>query len=74
MTVSGYTDNVGSADSNMRLSKERADAVEGNLEHMGIAPDRITAQGFGEENPIADNSTAEGRQTNRRVSVGIEGR
>jgi len=74
LTVSGYTDNVGSADSNMKLSKERADAVEGDLEHLGIAPDRITAQGFGEENPIADNSTAEGRQTNRRVSVGIEGR
>ena len=74
LTVNGYTDNVGNADSNMKLSQERAHTVEGDLEHLGVAPDRITAQGFGEENPVGDNSTAEGRQTNRRVSVGIEGR
>jgi outer membrane protein OmpA-like peptidoglycan-associated protein len=69
--VSGYTDNVGNADSNMQLSQKRADEVKDMLVKDGISPDRITAQGFGEENPIADNATAEGRQTNRRVSVAV---
>jgi len=69
--VNGYTDNVGSAASNMRLSEERANAVKADLVRMGITPDRISAQGFGEQNPIADNGTAEGRGTNRRVTVGI---
>jgi outer membrane protein OmpA-like peptidoglycan-associated protein len=68
-TVSGYTDNVGNPETNVRLSQQRADAVKSELVQMGIAADRLTAQGFGEENPIADNSTAEGRDANRRVSL-----
>jgi OmpA-OmpF porin, OOP family len=71
VTVSGYTDNVGNAASNMRLSQERANAVEADLVHRGISANRLTSKGFGEENPIADNDTAEGRGMNRRVSVGI---
>jgi outer membrane protein OmpA-like peptidoglycan-associated protein len=69
--VNGYTDNVGNAASNMRLSQERADAVKTDLVGMGIAADRLSARGFGEQDPIADNATAEGRATNRRVTVGI---
>jgi outer membrane protein OmpA-like peptidoglycan-associated protein len=69
--VSGYTDNVGSAASNMRLSEARANAVKADLERKGIAADRLTAQGLGDENPIADNSTAQGRETNRRVTVEV---
>jgi OOP family OmpA-OmpF porin len=69
--VNGYTDNVGSAASNMRLSEARANAVTADLERMGIAADRLTIQGFGKENPIADNSTAQGRETNRRVTVEV---
>jgi OOP family OmpA-OmpF porin len=67
--VNGYTDNVGNAASNLRLSQQRANAVKDNLVAMGVPADRIAAQGFGEENPIADNSTEEGRRTNRRVTV-----
>jgi OmpA-OmpF porin, OOP family len=71
VTVNGYTDNVGKADSNMQLSQERANAVKAELVHDGISADRLTAQGFGEENPIADNASAEGRGRNRHVSVGV---
>jgi OmpA-OmpF porin, OOP family len=72
--VNGYTDNVGNAASNMRLSQQRADAVKADMVRMGIAADRLTARGFGEEDPIADNATAEGRATNRRVSVAMASR
>jgi OmpA-OmpF porin, OOP family len=69
LTVNGYTDNVGDVSTNMRLSRERADAVKSDLLGMGIPADRLTAQGLGEENPIADNATAKGRELNRRVTV-----
>jgi outer membrane protein OmpA-like peptidoglycan-associated protein len=72
--VNGYTDNVGNAATNMRLSQQRADAVREDLVRMGISPDRLTAQGFGGQNPIADNATAEGRGMNRRVTVEVAGR
>jgi OOP family OmpA-OmpF porin len=74
VNVNGYTDNVGNAASNMRLSQQRADTVKGDLVRMGISADRLTARGFGEEDPIADNATAEGRATNRRVSIAMAGR
>jgi OOP family OmpA-OmpF porin len=69
--VNGYTDNVGNAASNLRLSQQRANAVVADLERRGISADRLAAHGFGEEHPIADNSTANGRAENRRVSVGM---
>jgi OOP family OmpA-OmpF porin len=72
--VKGYTDNVGSAASNMRLSEHRADAVKADLMRTGIGSDRISAQGLGEENFIADNSTADGRAKNRRVTVEVGAR
>jgi outer membrane protein OmpA-like peptidoglycan-associated protein len=71
VTVNGYTDNRGNSASNIRLSQERANTVKADLIRKGIAADRLTAQGFGEENPIADNATAGGRGMNRRVSVGV---
>jgi outer membrane protein OmpA-like peptidoglycan-associated protein len=71
LTVKGYTDNVGKADSNMQLSQERANAVKAELVYDGISADRLSAQGFGEENPIADNASAEGRAHNCHVSVGV---
>jgi OOP family OmpA-OmpF porin len=72
MKVSGFTDNVGAADMNLELSQKRADTVMATLVRKGIATDRLTAKGYGEANPIADNSSEEGRAQNRRVSVGIE--
>ncbi len=71
--VDGFTDNVGNAAANKRLSEERANAVKAELVRMGVPADRLSAQGFGQDNPIADNGTASGRQMNRRVSVGVEG-
>jgi len=67
--VSGYTDNVGSANSNVRLSQARADAVKAYLVGKGVAASRIGTRGFGEENPVADNGTADGRAQNRRVEI-----
>jgi outer membrane protein OmpA-like peptidoglycan-associated protein len=69
LTIAGFTDDVGSASENLRISRLRADSVKNALVARGIASDRITAQGFGEKDPIADNATVEGRATNRRVSV-----
>jgi outer membrane protein OmpA-like peptidoglycan-associated protein len=67
--VSGYTDNVGNNDNNMRLSQSRADAVASDLQNRGIPSGEVTAQGFGEDNAVADNTTADGRSQNRRVTV-----
>lgn len=65
--IQGYTDNSGLVESNIKLSQKRADAVKNYLAKLGVDSKRITAKGFGPENPIADNSTAEGKQKNRRV-------
>jgi outer membrane protein OmpA-like peptidoglycan-associated protein len=67
--VGGYTDNVGSAERNLQLSQKRANRVVADLVHKGISPNRLTADGYGDQNPIADNATAAGRALNRRVSV-----
>lgn len=68
--IEGHTDNVGSAAYNMALSQRRAKAVEDYLEtKFGIAPNRVTSQGFGLTKPIADNATEEGRAHNRRVEA-----
>jgi outer membrane protein OmpA-like peptidoglycan-associated protein len=69
--VNGYTDNAGNADSNMKLSQSRADAVVADLQHRGVSGDVVTAKGFGEDNPVADNGTADGRAKNRRVTVEV---
>lgn len=65
--IHGYTDNTGSRSGNMRLSQRRADAVRSYLIRLGIDPSRIVAKGFGPDNPIAPNSTADGRARNRRI-------
>ncbi len=67
--VNGYTDALGSASGNQKLSQKRADAVRDYLASKGIPTERITATGFGEENPVSDNGTAEGRQKNRRIEI-----
>ena len=65
--IRGYTDNVGKAEDNQLLSERRAEAVRRYLISKGISADRITALGFGERYPIADNSTPQGRAKNRRI-------
>lgn len=71
LVLEGHTDNLGSEKYNLNLSQKRAEAVKKYLEEKGINPNRITAIGFGESKPIADNSTAEGREKNRRVEFKI---
>ena len=67
--INGYTDSVGSESSNLLLSENRANAVKAHFIENGITPTRLKAVGYGEANPIADNTTREGRQLNRRVEV-----
>jgi adhesin transport system outer membrane protein len=67
--IVGHTSSRGDAMLNKRLSKKRAEAVKRALIKLGIAADRISTEGRGEEEPIADNSTPEGRYINRRVEV-----
>jgi OOP family OmpA-OmpF porin len=65
--IEGHTDSNGSAEYNQDLSERRAKSVREYLVSKGVAGSRLTAQGFGETQPLADNTTAEGRAQNRRV-------
>ncbi len=67
LRIMGHTDNSGSARYNKQLSEQRAKACYEYLIERGIDPDRITYEGFGEEKPIAENDTPQGREINRRV-------
>jgi OOP family OmpA-OmpF porin len=71
LTIAGYTDNVGDETGNLRLSKNRANAVRSQLIAEGVSPDRLSTEGYGEQNPVADNSTTEGRAENRRVAMSV---
>lgn len=71
--VEGYTDNIGADDYNLKLSEERATAVQAFLIAQGVQPGSVTAQGYGKANPVADNSTNAGRAENRRVSMVVSG-
>lgn len=67
LKLAGHTDNVGSESANMKLSKDRAEALKAYLVSKGANPSRIEATGYGETQPITSNKTAAGRQKNRRV-------
>jgi OmpA-OmpF porin, OOP family len=69
VTIEGYTDDVGRAEKNLELSRQRANSVMASLIHKGISADRLSTEGHGQDEPIADNSTAQGRAQNRRVTV-----
>jgi OOP family OmpA-OmpF porin len=71
LKLAGYTDNVGSVAANLKLSKDRAEAVKTYLATQGVNPSKITAEGYGKANPIATNKTDAGRQINRRVEFSI---
>jgi len=66
-SVEGHTDSTGNAASNQTLSEQRSEAIVAKLVELGIAQDRLTAVGKGQNSPIADNNTDEGRAKNRRV-------
>ena len=69
--VTGYTDSTGNDSINIPLSQARAQSVANYLAGQGVARTRINAQGLGSANPIADNSTAAGREQNRRVEIAV---
>ncbi len=69
--IGGYTDNSGDSQQNLTLSQDRANGVMADLISLGVSPDRLEAQGYGEQFPVADNSTEEGRAKNRRVSMRV---
>jgi OOP family OmpA-OmpF porin len=67
LEVAGHTDQRASAEYNEKLSRRRADAVRDYLIGKGVSADRLSAAGYGETKPVADNNTEAGRQQNRRV-------
>jgi outer membrane protein OmpA-like peptidoglycan-associated protein len=71
LRITGHTDNVGSSESNMLLSKKRAEAVYNYLLQKGVPADQLDLRYNGEENPVYDNTTPEGRWMNRRTEVEI---
>ena len=73
LEVDGYTDSIGSDAYNLKLSDERAGAVQGYLVQQGLAQDNVTEKGFGKDDPVASNDTAKGRQLNRRVELVVSG-
>jgi OmpA-OmpF porin, OOP family len=69
--IGGYTDNTGDPDSNLKLSQDRATNVMNELVVLGVTSDRLTAEGYGQQHPVADNSTDAGRQQNRRIAFRV---
>jgi outer membrane protein OmpA-like peptidoglycan-associated protein len=72
IVVEGYTDSSGSTHKNQELSQQRAEAVRQALEEEVVPAERVSAVGYGESRPIADNSSPEGRATNRRVEIVVQ--
>lgn len=69
--ISGYTDNVGDAAANQQLSEQRAKSVRDYLIKQGVPAESLTAVGYGQDNPVADNNTEEGRKKNRRIEFNV---
>jgi outer membrane protein OmpA-like peptidoglycan-associated protein len=73
LEVEGHTDSTGSDEFNQKLSEQRAGTTRSYLVDQGLTASQLTAKGFGKTMPVADNSTAEGRQKNRRVEIIVSG-
>ena len=69
--INGYTDSAANADSNKVLSQKRAQAVADYLVAQGVDGSKLTVQGFGQENPVADNTTKEGQFKDRRIAFDV---
>ena len=72
--LGGYTDNVGDKAANQTLSANRANNVMAELVKLGVSAKRLSAEGYGEEHPIAANDSDEGRQKNRRIAMRVTGK
>lgn len=70
--IAGHTDSTGSESHNQKLSERRAEVVKNAIAGEGVNPARMTAIGYGESKPVADNATEAGRQLNRRVTITIK--
>jgi outer membrane protein OmpA-like peptidoglycan-associated protein len=73
LQVEGYTDNIGSDEYNQKLSEQRAGSVRDYLVSQEVANANVSASGYGKSDPVADNSTNEGRAQNRRVELVVSG-
>ena len=73
LEIDGYTDSTGSPEFNQQLSQQRADSVRSFLVSQGVPDANVVTRGYGEEDPIASNQTASGRQLNRRVELVVSG-
>jgi outer membrane protein OmpA-like peptidoglycan-associated protein len=73
LDIEGHTDSTGSDELNQKLSEQRAGSVMKYLVDQGLTDTNLTATGFGKTMPVADNSTAAGRQQNRRVEIVVSG-
>lgn len=71
MKIGGYTDNTGGPEANLSLSQERANTTMSELVVLGVEAARLQAEGYGENFPVADNATEEGRQKNRRIDIKV---
>jgi OOP family OmpA-OmpF porin len=71
--ICGHTDGKGIPDLNLRLSQARAESIRNFLIHQGIAADRLVAVGYGSSQPVADDSSEEGRMLNRRIEFKVQG-
>jgi outer membrane protein OmpA-like peptidoglycan-associated protein len=69
VSIEGHTDNTGTPQGNKVLSEERAKAVVGAVVAQGVEAPRLSALGWGQDKPVADNATEDGRAKNRRVEV-----
>ncbi|MBO0935839.1 OmpA family protein [Fibrella sp. HMF5335] len=71
LVIEGHADAQGPDDYNLKLSRQRADAVASYLQSLGVKGGRIDEKGYGESQPVADNSTEAGRAKNRRVDIAV---
>ena len=69
--VGGHTDNTGDAAANLTLSRDRAAAVVAQLAKDGVDPAALSSEGYGQDKPVADNDTEEGRAKNRRIEFTV---
>jgi OmpA-OmpF porin, OOP family len=71
LKIGGYTDDVGAPALNLRLSEARAAGVRAGIIALGVAPERLESEGYGEQHPVADNATPQGRARNRRIAMRV---